>query len=350
MTRLFAILLLTAGCCGLCSAAPALCASSTPYQEDEAAYGDGAARHFYYKFTTCENYHGTKKNYLRDNFNFHGDNSHDVPTWEGDSSVSFDGQEIPCTAPSDASSKSYSRTHYPVKSVWLFGISKSNVLDTYLSPLEYAGPALSIFHSTERLARWGRRRVTVQAVYHAEGGYLQSPTDDGKVWDGRISAAGGWHYNWHPADGLRLALGGLAELSTGFTYNTRNGNNPAQGRLDATIAASAIAEYSFPLFRRRIEARAQLDVPLIGAKFTPNYGQSYYELFSLGHYDKNVRVVSPFNAPSARLLTTLTFPLLGARISVGYLGDIRQHELNNLKYHSWNHAFVIGYVRRFVMF
>ena len=350
MTRLFAILLLTAGCCGLCSAAPAVGAFSAPFQEDRAAYGNGDAGHCDSKFTTCENHHRTKKEYLRENLNFHGDNSHDVPICGKDSSVSHAGHEISCLGSSDNSSKSPSRTHYPVKSVWLFGIGKSNALDTYLSPLEYVGPALSIFHSTERLAHWGKQRVTVHAVYHAESGYLHSPTDDGKAWDGRISAAGGWHYNWHPVRNLRLALGGLAELSTGFTYNTRNGNNPAQGRLDATIAASAIAEYSFPLFGRQLDARAQLDVPLVGAKFTPNYGQSYYELFSLGHYDKNVRPATPFNAPSARLLTTLTFPLLGARISVGYLGDVRQHELNNLKYHSWNHAFVIGYVRKFVLF
>ena len=343
MNRLSAILLFAAGCCGVCFAAPAVCASSTPCPEAEAVYGDGEAEVCYYSIATCNNYVG-------DNFYDVPTNNSDVPICKNGTSDCNDSDTVSCSAQMDTTNEVPSRTHHPVKSVWLFGIGKSNVLDTYLSPLEYTGPALSVFHTTERLARWGRRRVTVQAIYHAEGGYLQSPTDDGKVWDGRISAAGGWHYNWYPVQNLRLALGGLAELSTGFTYNTRNGNNPAQGRPDANISASAIVEYSFPLFRRRIEARAQLDVPLVGAKFTPNYGQSYYELFSLGHYDKNVRVVSPFNAPSARLLTTLSFPLLGARISVGYLGDIRQHELNNLKYHSWNHAFVVGYVRRFVLF
>ena len=350
MARLFAILLLTAGCCGMTAAAPIVCASSDTCMARYAVYGDGDIRDCVCEVTACENYYGTKKNFPRDNLNFHGEDFYDVATSESDLRRCHDRDTVICTSPSDTAFAITSRTHYPVKSVWLFGVGKSNVLDTYLSPLEYIGPALSVFHYTERLARWGRRRVTVQAIYHAEGGYLHSPTDDGKVWDGRISAAGGWHYNWHPVKNLRLALGGLAELSTGFTYNTRNGNNPAQGRLDANISASAIAEYSFPLFRRRLEARAQLDVPLVGAKFTPNYGQSYYELFSLGHYDKNVRPVTPFNSPSARLLATLTFPLAGARISMGYLGDIRQHELNNLKYHSWNHAFVVGYVRRFVLF
>ena len=36
---------------------------------------------------------------------------------------------------------------------WLFGFGKANVLDTYLSPLEYTGPALSLTHRSDRTAR-----------------------------------------------------------------------------------------------------------------------------------------------------------------------------------------------------
>lgn len=234
----------------------------------------------------------------------------------------------------------------PTEHQLLFGAGRVNVLDTYLSPLEYAGPVLGVVHRSERLARWGRGRVTVTGLVAGRAAYAHSPTDDGKAWDGELTAAFGWHRNWHPLPGLRLGVGGLAELSTGFTYNLRNGNNPAQGRLGTDVAISAIAAYDFSLRGRPFSARMQMDVPLTGAQFTPNYGQSYYEIFSLGHYDRNVRWTHPLNAPSARLLATLTVPLGRARLSLGYWADIRQSELNHLKRHAWSHQFVVGYVRR----
>ena len=95
-----------------------------------------------------------------------------------------------------------------------------------------------------------------------------------------------------------------------------------------------------------MKARAQLDVPLCGLMFTPRYGQSYYELFSLGHYDRNIVFSHPFNAPTARLLTTLDFRLRHTWLTIGYEADIRQSDVAGLKRHSWRHSLVIGFVRR----
>lgn len=74
---------------------------------------------------------------------------------------------------------------------WLWGVGHSNVLDTYLSPLEYTGPHFTLLHQSERKARWGRGSVTTHSLYAAHAAYLHSPTDDGKAWDGEFSAAGG---------------------------------------------------------------------------------------------------------------------------------------------------------------
>lgn len=233
-------------------------------------------------------------------------------------------------------------THYQ----W-FAAGRMRLLDTYLSPLQYAGPSLGLLHLSERRARWGRGRVTVQGQYAGHVSYTHSPTDDGRDWEGAASAAVAWHYNWQPSTHWRLAAGGLAESALGFVYNTRNGNNPAQGRFDASIGFSGLAVYDFRLRRQPFSLRAQLDVPLIGMMFTPDYNQSYYEIFSLGHYNRNLRLTHPFNAPSARLLTTVQVPLFGARLSLGYMGDVRQAAVNGLKRHFWNHQLIIGYVRTF---
>lgn len=228
---------------------------------------------------------------------------------------------------------------------WQWGAGRANVLDTYLSPLEYTGPNLTVLHRTERLARWGRGHVTTQSLYTGQMAYVKSPTDDGKEIDGEFTAAGGWHYNWHPAKRLRLAAGGLMEMSGGFTYNTRGSNNPAQGRLGVSLAASVLAEYRFPLFRKAGAVRVQLDGQLAGVQFSPEYGQSYYEIFSLGHSSGIIHFTHPGNCPSGRLSAEVTLPVLGAKVTLGYLADVRQSELGGLKRHAWRNAFMIGYTR-----
>ncbi|MBQ7665019.1 MAG: DUF3316 domain-containing protein, partial [Bacteroidaceae bacterium] len=169
---------------------------------------------------------------------------------------------------------------------------------------------------------------------------------DSKYLDGNARVAFALHNNWRIAPHLRLAAGPLAEISGGFTYNTRNGNNPAQGRFALLLAASGQAEYDFRVKRAVWTARAQLDIPVIGMMFSPNYGQSYYEIFSLGNYDHNICATTPFNAPSARLSALLEIPVRKSRLTLGYEGNIRQSDANHLKRHFWGHYFVIGWSRK----
>ncbi len=227
---------------------------------------------------------------------------------------------------------------------WLWGIGRANVLDTYLSPLEYTGKDLCMTWRTERKARWGKG-VNVVAQYTAHTAYLHSPTDDGKEWDGEFSAAGGWMRSWKLTPHWRLAAGGLAEASGGFTYNTRGSNNPAQGRIGVQLEATALAEYTFRIGRKSASARLQADAPLVGAQFSPVYGQSYYEIFSLGHSQGVVHFTHPGNVPTARLLAVATLPLWRSHISIGYLADIRQSRLGGLRRHAWRNSLMIGYTR-----
>jgi len=145
-----------------------------------------------------------------------------------------------------------------------------------------------------------------------------------------------------------LAAGGLLEGSGGFTYNTRNGNNPAQGRLGLALCASGLAEYHFALFKKPALVRVQLDAQMMGVQFAPEYGQSYYEIFSLGHSSGIIHFTHPGNCPTARLLSEVVLPVKRARITLGYLADVRQSKLGGLKRHAWRHTFMIGYTRKLV--
>lgn len=228
---------------------------------------------------------------------------------------------------------------------WLWGAGSGNVLDTYLSPLEYTGPNFSLLHRTERPFSRRNQRLKVQGLYTGHLAYLHSPTDDGKEWDAEISAAGGCLYDLYRTPHWRLAAGALAELTGGFTYNTRGSNNPAQGRLGISLSATALAQYAFRFFRHPAKVTVQTDFQMVGAQFSPEYGQSYYEIFSLGHTSGIVHFTHPGNCPTGRLQAYLTLPLCKANWTLGYLADVRQSKLGGLKRHAWRNCFMIGYTR-----
>lgn len=229
---------------------------------------------------------------------------------------------------------------------WLFGLGAMNTLDTYLSPLEYTGPALSVTHLSERRTNWGSGRVSATTHYSLRGATLSSPTEDHDAVDGEFSFAHGFHYQFLSLPSFRLAVGAMIEAGAGFTYNNFGGNNPAQARLSADLAASVRADYRFSLLRRDALAAVRLDLPFVGACFTPHYGQSYYEIFGLGHSDRNVRLTHPLNAPSARLLATLSVALRRTTITVGYQGEARQRDIAGIKQHGWHNGLVVGFTRR----
>jgi len=231
---------------------------------------------------------------------------------------------------------------------WLVGAGRTNALDTYISPLEYTGPTFTLAHLTERGLRHSGGRVTFSTRFDGRLAYVTSQAGNHHAYDGDFTFATAWRYNWCPRRGLKLALGGMAEADLGFTYNTGlAGNNPAQARATLAIGLSALVAYDSRLGRLPLTLTLQADAPMVGMKFQPHYGQSYYEIFELGHQRGHLHVTWPGNAPTLHTLLTAQFHFRHLTATVGYLSDVRQSRVGELKYHSWNNSFVIGFVRHF---
>ena len=233
----------------------------------------------------------------------------------------------------------------------MLGVGYTDILDTYLSPEKYRGTDLRFLSHTRREKD---STCLVHQLLH-EGSIATADNRSGN--GGEIGGGYTFAYSllrkWQMPVGschLRLLAGGTAELSVGFLYNTRGSNNPAQARLALQLKPTVAADFDFRLFRRQqrpFTLHYEASAPLCGLMFSPNYGQSYYEIFSRGNYDHNCVPTTIASTPSLRQMLTLDFRALHTTWRIGYLGDWRQASVNNLKQHTYTHALVFGIVRRF---
>jgi len=234
----------------------------------------------------------------------------------------------------------------PVARSFLFGIGRTNQFDTYLSPMEYTGIQVSIMSQSERMTRLAKRHVSFQSTFYGAYTRTDNPAGTADYLGGRIAYDAGWHYHHSPFANLNLKGGALVGTDLGFLYNSRNGNNPAQGHLSIDLSLSAGADYSFSLWKLPLRASYQADLPLIGMMFCPEFGESYYEISESG-VGHDIICAYPGNALSLRQFLTMDVCLKRITLRIGYLCDIRQSNARSIKYHDVSHSFMFGIVRHF---
>ncbi len=225
----------------------------------------------------------------------------------------------------------------------LFGVGRANQYDTYLSPLEYEGPQVSFLYTTTRpLAR--SPHVSFQTITQLDYSYTHNPTSTTHEHGGNACFDAGWSYNWAELlPNLRLSAGGLVGAEAGFLYNLRNGNNPAQARVAVRLSATVGATYVPRIGKRRLAIGYQATFPLLGGMFSPQYGQSYYNIFTQGNYDHNIIATHPGNALSLRQRLTVSIPIHSRSITVGYLSDLLQSKPHHLRQHQYSRCLLVGW-------
>lgn len=221
----------------------------------------------------------------------------------------------------------------------LFGVGNADLYDTYLSPLKYKGTSFQIIDERMKSNSWFNNKFTRQQTIELEFVMADNPAKNATEYWGMLQYGWGGHYNLVKTDKFRLSAGAIWKTSVGVLYNERNSNNPASARIHSNINLSAIAFYNF----KSLTFRWQLDTPVIGALFSPHYGQSYYEL-SLGNTVGVANFASLHNQRALRNYFTVDIPINKAMLRVGYQGSFYQTKVHSLQTHTYTNSFVVGLV------
>lgn len=226
----------------------------------------------------------------------------------------------------------------------LIGIGSFHAKDTYLSDSQYKGIGFRL--TNERMKYLSHSpHMSRQQVIDIQYANLKNPTQTTSTLMALVDYSLSYHYHFHIHPTFKLLTGGGIHTMAGVIYNTRNGNNPASAKFDIDLNLSLMAIHTPYIKNYPLTLRYQIDMPFFGALFSPHYGQSYYEIFSLGNTKNIVQVSAPHNKIAVRNSFTVDFPIGSFILRAGYLGDFYKSNVNGIQNKIKSHAFMLGIVR-----
>lgn len=220
----------------------------------------------------------------------------------------------------------------------LFGIGKIFLTDTYISPLQYEGTTFSLLHDRIRRSNLFDEKLLLQNQFQLQIGITDNPTKTASSYYGNLYYGLNGFYPILKYSKFRLLGGGGVNAELGGIYNERNSNNPGSLKVATNLNASALALYNW----KSLTFRWQLSTPFAGMFFSPGFGHSYYEIFSLGNNKGVVHFSSFHNQLALRNYFTLDFPVGFITLRGGYLGNYYRTEVNEIITDISSHQFMIG--------
>lgn len=225
-----------------------------------------------------------------------------------------------------------------VNNATVVAVGQASLTDTYLSPLKYRGTNISILNERIGAAGFINDNLLLRQQFYITTAFTKNPSSSVSEYYGDLSYNVAGLYPVWQFDNFRLLAGGGFDASLGGIYNVRNSNNPGSLKTSINMELAAMATYNW----KRFTFRWHVNTPFAGMFFTPGYGQSYYEIFSLGNGKGTVQFASFNNYLALQNYFTVDVPLNKATVRVGYLGNYYKTDINYLYTNISTHQFVLG--------
>lgn len=198
----------------------------------------------------------------------------------------------------------------PAVNEWSVTAGETRLYEPTLSPQQYKGWSLGFrgehynLYPKSNSVGWNFRDK-----FHY--GNLINASSSARMHYGSVDFTYGSHYIFRPLKNFDIRLGGAVQLFGDIKYLSRNVNNIASGNVSFNFLATLAFSYDAQLTPDfRLGASYNIESPLIGCRFAPNYGESYYEIYlRLPDLSKNVTFTSLHNhqAVAGNLRLNLVF-------------------------------------------
>lgn len=217
--------------------------------------------------------------------------------------------------------------------------------DSYLSPNGYSGLSLSVLAEDWSLSKWGNGRLFAQHLYDTSVGF--TVFGQGAMLSAMENYS--WALPWQlaQAGGFRFYAGPELQARLGVIYNMRNSNNPANIKAALHAAGMGRVEVVTNIIDRPAMFSYQLDLPLVGTFFAPQYTQSLYEIFYMDSHAPVVHFASPFNCLASRHIFSLDVQFRHSTLRATLMNDAYQWRTSTAAYALRSWQFGIGYVLNF---
>lgn len=246
------------------------------------------------------------------------------------------------------------------------GIGGIRLSDEYLSPLRYGGFSLQYSQESSQLryryeaverpllssligtiprqldARWMSQRHFILSL-----GRSTNPAGNASIshLDARLS--GSRQYKLYEGKLGRLYVGPGYTIGAGGLYSSRNGNNPATFKFDASLTLALSYSYRLPSERFPALFRISSRSDLLGIQWGQEYGESYYELYYLsGAWYKRLSLSYLGQSWGHELRLGVDLPLFDrTTYHLGYRLAYRSWRLHHLHNYREEHSLVLGITR-----
>lgn len=237
----------------------------------------------------------------------------------------------------------------PVRSTYAIEAGSAHLADTYLTPLHYDGWHVGIDYSRSQAMKFAPEKWTMQLRLGLGFDRTQNPVRNARMIDFMLNASWGMIRKFKVIDRLTVGIGPELGVNLGCLYLSRNGNNPASAKAAVTLNATALAAYRMTIAKLPVTFTFQPTVSCIGAFFSPDYGQLYYQIY-LGERSGLAHCAwwGNYFAMDNRIGADLHFG--ATTLYLGYHNTILSTKVNNLVTNAFTHAFSFGVTLDWVAF